>query len=213
MIESPAQGPVASAPQSTLPPQEPPRDRLAEASEVARDVSSLFDEFRKELVLSDGRKVEVTPGKTRHFGLLLRMFETALDNLDPNQLGKLFHLIANKQLVAIAQGRNPLEVILKEGEKTIETEEGTRKAVAEVMGTSSLVLSFVQSAWSCLPEVVEAMTNLKGEQWLDLEMDDGAAVVFSIVAMNYDFFFQSSRPLLLAVGASLRRRAAELKAQ
>ena len=54
------------------------------------------------------------------------------------------------------------------------------------------------------------MTDMTGEDWLDLEIDEGAEVFFSILAMNYDFFFQNLRPIIAAFLGILQRKASAL---
>ena len=161
-------------------PAEPSADTLVSAAET------LFGTADKPLVLRDGRNVLVQQGKTRHVGILLNFFNALITKLDREQIVTLVTMIQGAGVGGEADAKD------------------IDSLVAKAFDKSALVLTLLHAVNDVLPEVITAMSNLSKDDFLDLDLDEGGLVAYTVFALNYDFF---SRNLPAVLRVSLAQAA------
>lgn len=166
----------------------------AESKSLQDATETLFGTAENPLILCDGKTIVIGPAKTKHLGILLDFFFAILVRMN------------KEQLVAI------VETIEKHIRKNARLTDGTKEPVSleEVIGTilgrGSLILSLFHATFEVLPTLVEAVANISGEEFGELDTDEGVLVAATVFMVNYDFF---SRNLPLALQA-LAARASDL---
>lgn len=169
-------------------------ENLPEATEgageqsLAATASVLFEDTPDTVTLRSGKVVNIQNGKTRHVGLLLNFFNVLVSRMPREQIVTLVSLIQERG----AKG-TPAEA------KEVDT------LVSEAFDKSSLFITLMQAVFDVLPGIIESMSNLTEDEYLNLDMDEGAAVAVAVFNLNYRFFSQNLPPVLrlfLAQGAA-----------
>lgn len=163
-----------------------PKSVAPSADSLVSAAETLFGTVDKPLVLRGGRQVLVQQGKTRHVGILLRFFNALIDKLDRTQIVTLVTMIQEAGSGGSAEAKDVESLVTKAFDK------------------SALVLTLLHAVNDVLPEVITAMSNLSKEDFLDLDLDEGGLVAYTVFALNYDFF---SRNLPAVLRVSLAQAA------
>jgi len=164
-------------------------------SQLGRAADSLFSAATNPVILNDGSKVEVFPCKTRHVGLLLLLFNTILARMDRTQMVELVKLIAKAQEKKIGEGGKLSDLFIQDvvDAKGEPIPEDVQMAglVNQVFTGGELLLTLFYAAYETLPAVVEQLSDMTKEAFLDTDPDDGMKIAGAIFAMNYGFFSRS----------------------
>lgn len=161
---------------------------------IAAAADAIFATTGATFTTDSGVVVHIAKAKTRQLRYAVNFIEMLAGSMDSSQFFNMVQAFASAQREAIAQGLDP---------ESINTAEVARAA----LGNASLLLTIASRVTGELPALVALFTNLTAEQVDELSADELVLVVCQIFLVNYAFFTQTLRPILLSFVAALLRRA------
>lgn len=157
---------------------------------IAAAAQAIFARNETHFTTDDGTVVIVQQAKTRHLRYAVEFIETLAGSMDASKFHNLVLTFAEAQQKAIAEGRDP---------NALDTAELARAA----LGNASLLLTVASQMTKELPTLVAVFTNLSVEQVDDLPAEELVMVVCKVLLVNYGFFTQTLRPILLSFAAEV----------
>ncbi len=167
-----------------------PEEDDSDVQSIAAAATAIFNRNETEFSTADGVVVKVQQAKTRHLTYAMTFLETLMGAMSESQLHGLVATFAAAQKKAIAAGIDP---------NTLDAAELTRAA----LGNASIILTVASKVASELPQLVTVFTNLSVNQVNELDVEELVVVICKIFLVNYSFFTQTLRPILLSFAAAL----------
>lgn len=136
------------------------------------------------------RIVRVTQARTEQLLYAIDFMERVISTIPEASILKLVQTFSAEQQKAFVEGKDP---------NLINSVDVARAAV----GNSSLLLTLAAKIVKEIPQVVIVFTDLREEEIRQLPVEDLIVVVCKIFLVNYAFFTQTLRPILLSFGGAL----------
>lgn len=172
---------------------------LTDARDLELAIVALFEKGDNTVPLASlDRTVTISPAKMWQMKPLMNFFQEVIGRCDGDHLRTLIDSVVAKQQEAIEAGQDPSKLNLREL--------ATSDVVKDAFGHMSLVVSFMHGTFDLLPGFVAMFVDISEEEFGQLDFDEGALLVFGILALNYDFF---TRRLLPVFTGYLRSLASE----
>lgn len=160
---------------------------------IAAAANAIFSRSGSTFTVGDGTVVIVNKAKTKQLRYAVTFIEMLAGSMDTSQFYTMVTTFAEAQRKAIAEGSDP---------ENIRTAEVARAA----LGNASLLLTIASKITNELPALVAVFTNLDAEQVDNLDAEELVLLICQIFLVNYAFFTQTLRPILLAFGAALMKQ-------
>lgn len=167
-----------------------PAEDDSDVQSIAAAAKAIFNRNEATFSTSDGVVVNVQQAKTRHLSYAMAFLETLTGALTETQLHGLVTTFAEAQKKAIAEGVDP---------NSLDAAELTRAA----LGNASIILTIATKTVGELPQLVTVFTDLSVDQVNELDVEELIVVICKIFLVNYGFFTQTLRPILLSFVAAL----------
>lgn len=174
-----------------------------------------------QFTLRDGRTLVVKMAKTRQIGELTTFFKSVAGAVPDTDFGQLLAIVAEAQTIALKKSGgvktlDPRQISLQLLAATalgITPENADNLDYKDVVKRGSNVTGIlVGILGAILGEVAvfaSYFTNLSKDEFLDLDIDEGALALGAVFMANYSFFSQTLPPIFKAlVGAWAARRTA-----
>lgn len=191
-------------------------ENTLELNSIVLAASSVFGDGVNSFTTNEGKVVKITPCKMKHLEIITGFFTALVNRIDAKQLGAVIDFVATRQKNALAAGLNPLDfnlqdMLAEQMEAATAEEMSGAEAIAKMTTNANLLITLVNAVLGELPKVLPAFTNLTMDEWGELTPDEAAITVGGIFMVNYRFFTQSLRPVLMAFALNLVRKQAEAK--
>ena len=182
-------------------------------SDLALAASAIFTGGVNSFALDNGKTVEIHPAKMKHLTEVMGFFRALVSRLQPGQLGTIIEFIAKRQREAMASGKRPTDIDLmtllremvdRKGDDALGLE--GEEMVVRGIETSQLFFDMLGAVLEEMPRLIPLFTNITIEEWDELDLAEATAVIGGIFMVNYRFFTQSLRPILLAFAVGLMRK-------
>lgn len=165
-------------------------DTIADQNDLVLAATAIFGGTSNVVPLEDGRSVEIRPATMKTLPQIIAFFQAALDALDPETIGGIVEVFAERQQALIDAGKNPAEISMEDV--------GGISVVQNAFTKVHLLSSLLSAVLGVLPRLAPAFTNLTQEEFENLPPDRGMLVAGGIFMLNYHFFSQSLPPMLAA---------------
>lgn len=177
-------------------------------SDLAAAAQAIFANGVNSFALDDGFVVEIHPATMKHIPAVMSFFQALMGRMDQGQLAALIDRIVTKQQEAVKAGKNPLAVDMKElaNEALTAGSNDTANLVGSSIETASLILNLTAAVLEELPKVIPVFTNISVDRYEDMTMDEAALIAGGVFIVNYRFFMQSLRPVLMSFLAGVMRK-------
>lgn len=157
-------------------------------SAIAATANALFGpDGNAYCTLGNGRKVVFKPAKMKHLTSLVSFFETGLKTLSDEHLLQLVTLATSFRSRAKSLEDMQAEAIDK----------GADDLVRKAIGSSQSLLMMFRALLEVLPKFASTLSDITVEEYDELDITDCQIIILGIFAVNYTFFTQSLRPILL----------------
>ena len=201
----------------------PPAEPVAEEG-LALAARTIFTsgDYGK-FTLRNGNILEIKMAKTRQIGELTAFFKSVAGAIPDTDFGKLLAIVAEAQTRALkvsgsTGNLDPRQISLdilattalgiKPGEDV-----DVEQVVKNGMNVSSILIGIVGAILAEVAVFASCFTNLSKEEFLDLDIDEGALALAAVFMGNYSFFSQTLPPIFKGlVGAWAAKRTAHRQA-
>lgn len=185
---------AARKPQPSARPAVEATDPLAAVAQTSR---MLFGEDGiARITLTNDRKVKFSPARMKHLNEIVEFFKQALAGVNDEDLLKL---------IALATAFKSKSAV--EGQSQDNIEKGAEDLIRNGIQNMDAALIVLQGVLNLLPKVIANLCDLTAEEFDELEVQDGITVALGIFSVNYTFFTQSLRPILLVTLGTVVRDA------
>lgn len=185
-------------------------------SDLALAANAIFNGGANSFAMDNGKVVEIRPAKMKQMTDVMGFFKALVSRLEPGQLGRIIEFIAKRQREAMAAGKKPTDIdlmtLLREMvDRNGDDAQGIEGEEMVVRGieTSSLFFDMLGAVLEEMPRLIPSFTNLTVAEFEEMDLAEATAVIGGIFMVNYRFFTQSLRPILLAFGVGVMRKHLE----
>lgn len=179
----------ASAPRANAPAESAAVEESDPQNDLLLAALTIFEDGRNTFKLKDGFEVNIYPATMKQMAPTMRFFHEVVASLETSQLAVLIDMVAKKQKEYMEKGVDPRKIDIQELV--------TADMVGESFGNVSILSLLFAAAFEYLPGIVKLYTNIDEKRFGDLEFDEGVTVVVGVFALNYGFFTQRLRPILM----------------
>lgn len=158
-----------------------------EDSDLILAATAIFGGTKNQFTLKSGKEVVIRPAGMKETSLIVRFFQTLMNNIDPELIGGLVELIAERQKAAIIAGQDPNNIDMAALSGV--------ELVTRTLEKANLLMEVMAVSMEQLPGLAPIFTNLTLDEYEALELDEGLLVAGGIFMLNYSFFTQKLPPL------------------
>lgn len=159
--------------------------------------NELFDSADATVTLPSGVEVTVKNAKVKHLKQITQYIQEFVSSFDPQEILTILAAVSRRQEARINAGDSPY---------TMDTD----SMVKEVVGEASLLMRVMNAGVDTFTLLAPLFTSLSREEFEDLDIDEGALVIFGVFGRNYHFFTRQVLPVIRACLAQ-RMQAAPKK--
>ena len=146
------------------------------------------------VTLENGKVVTIKTAKVKSLKGITTLVQQYLNDFKPEEIVQLISMTSRAQDELAEAGENPFQEALSK--------------MKSFVGGTELVLRITEAGLDIAPKLIEMFTDLTGEEFEELPMEEGAVVAYSVFGRNYHFFSQRVRP---AVAGFIALRAKQQK--
>lgn len=167
-------------------------------NETVSAMARMLAEGRTRSIQVGGRVVEFHEAKMKHIPLLVGLFNEIVQSVDQKSITTLVSMIATRQITAIKSGQNPDDIPMPE-----------EALVMQAFGNIDILQHITVSVSGTLPKMASALSTLSEDEYNELSIDEGIAVLYGIFVLNYGFFTERLVPTLrVLLGAAMSKKSA-----
>lgn len=190
--ENPVWEPVQSVPVSAAEATQPDSGQATpdEQNDLMLAAFALFENGDSSFTIPrTGQQITISPAKMKQMPSIMRFFHRVVGALETSDLKKLVDIVSAEQRKLIAEGKTPAEIDIRSLV--------TGDVVDKAFGNVSIISLLGAAAFEHLPDFVPLFTNLNADEFGELEFDEGMLIAGGIFILNYGFFTQRLRPILM----------------
>ena len=163
-------------------------------------VNEMFGDVGPQVTLSSGRVVTVVTAKVKHLAEISAFMKEFAVSSTADELAGLLTRVSDRQAALISKGESPY---------LLNTNEIAKTAINEMATIADIAALGLEQ----LSKLVPMFTDVSSEEFSELDLADGAVVLYAIFGRNYTFFTQRVRLLIQDYIAQKMRAQTQAKAK